>query len=457
MKRLDRRTLLRAAGGAVLSVPLLEALGCYSPAPSALGSQAAALAGPPKRLVCFWTPLGTYPSRWFPTGSETQFTLGPLMAPLEPHKADLLALKGIDMPSSAALGATGDGHGRGLNAVLTGVHTVGTSGLAGGVSVDQCIAHQIGNTTRLRSLELGVQTRYNGDATYEHLSYLSASSPLPVEENPTNAFNRVFAGLVAPGGSVDPIFARRKSVLDHVNADYARLISDPRLSLDDRRKVQAHLASIRDVELRLTTAPPTSSTCAKPTLQAFDPHLPSNVPRAGKAQMDILAMALACDLTRVGSLMWSYGRSMVVHSWLDPTITEEHHALSHLANPDAGGSPDAAGNRKYEKINLFYAEQFAYLLAKLKSIPEGTGSLLDNTVVFWCNELGEPRGHTHTNMPFVLAGGRGGANALRTGRFLTYPGASHNDLLVSICQAMGVGVSTFGDPAFCRGPLPGLI
>ena len=456
MKHLDRRSLLRATGGGLLSIPLLEALGCYSKASSPAGTRTAALSAPPKRLVCFWTPLGTYPSLWFPQGSETAFTLAPLMTPLEPHKSDILVLKGINMPSSDAAGATGDGHGRGLNAVLTGTHAISSTVLAGGISVDQFIAQQIGGTTRLRSLELGVQTRYNGDATYEHLSYLSAASPLPVEEDPRSAFDRVFSGLVAPGGAVDPVYRRRASVLDHVTADYARLLADPRLSAADRHKVEAHLASIRDVELRLTTAPPMGSTCAKPTLQALDPRLPSNFPAVGKAQMDILAMALACDITRVTSLMWSYGRSMVVHSWLDPSITEEHHALSHISNPDTG-SPDPVANAKYEKINLFYAQQFAYLLAKLKSIPEGAGTLLDNTVVFWCNELGEPRGHTHSNMPFVIAGGRAGANALRTGRFLTYAGASHNDLLVSICQAMGVGVSTFGDAAFCHGPLAGLV
>ena len=452
MKTLDRRTLLRAASGVLLSLPLLESTGCGEPKRGpASGSRFSALAVP-NRLLVLWTPLGTLPGSWFPTGSETAFTLGQMLGPLAPFQQDLLVLKGVNMPS-ANVGA-GDGHGNGIGACLTGVQTVSTGGtMAGGISVDQFIAQKVGASSYFRSLELGAQTYYNGDLTYERISYLGAAQPVPQENDPSKAFVRVFGNLV-PTGGVDPLFAQRKSVLDRVTADYARVLSNPGLSGDDRQKLQAHLQSIRDVEVRLTTPPIAGSSCSKPVVPTLDYKTVTNFKAVIELQMDILTMALACNLTRVASLMMSYGRSLAVHSWLDPSITEQHHLLSHQPSPDNGGTPDKVANDKFRKIGTFYTQQVAYLLAKLKSIPEGSGNVLDNTTVFWTTELGEPRGHTHTNIPFVLAGK--GAGTLRPGRFLNYSGVSHNNLLTSLCQGMGVNVSSFGDPRFCTGPLPGL-
>jgi hypothetical protein len=183
----------------------------------------------------------------------------------------------------------------------------------------------------------------------------------------------------------------------------------------------------------------------------MDVQAPANMPAIGKLQMDLAAAALACDLTRVLSLQWTYAESN--QSFPHLGFTDFHHVMSHA------GDSDAAAQEKLTKINVWYAEQFAYLLGKLASYPEEGGTLLDNTAVLWCNEVGKGNNHAHRDLPFLLAGSCGGY--FRTGRFVDYmaggaAGHPHNNLLVSLAQAMGLPDTTFGDPAYSTGPLPGL-
>jgi hypothetical protein len=159
-------------------------------------------------------------------------------------------------------------------------------------------------------------------------------------------------------------------------------------------------------------------------------------------------MSLACDLTRVASLQWSTSVSNKQFPWLD--IHEGHHDFSHE------GDTNADAQAKLVAINTWYAEQFAYLVTALKGVAEGEGSLLDNTVVLWCNELGIGNTHSRRDMPYVLAGSAGGY--FQTGRYLQYQGDPHNNLLLSLCHAMGLEeLTSFGNPAYCTGPLPKLI
>ena len=162
-------------------------------------------------------------------------------------------------------------------------------------------------------------------------------------------------------------------------------------------------------------------------------------------------MALACDLTRVASLQWSRSVSMTRFTWLTPAITDAHHDLSHH------GDDDAVAQDKLLRINTWYAAQLAYLLGKLATAEETDGSrLLDSTLLLWSNELGKGNAHSRALAPYVLAGKAGGA--LRTGRFLTYTGdPPHNNLLVSILQAMDISVAKFGKEEWCTGALTGLL
>jgi uncharacterized protein DUF1552 len=207
---------------------------------------------------------------------------------------------------------------------------------------------------------------------------------------------------------------------------------------------------VRDLEARLAANVSVGSSCVKPAAPTIDFKANDNFPAIGKAQMDLLVMALACDLTRVATIQWERSVGDVRFTWLG--ATRGHHTISH----DADTVTDSV--EMLTKINVWYSQQLAYLLGKMASIKEGAGTMLDNTLVFWCNELSRGNVHSHPDMPFVLAGGAGGA--LKTGRWLVYPKATsvpHNNLLVSIMNVMGLPDTTFGNPAFCTGPLSNLV
>jgi hypothetical protein len=162
--------------------------------------------------------------------------------------------------------------------------------------------------------------------------------------------------------------------------------------------------------------------------------------------MDLLAMAFACDLTRVATLQWSRSGSAMRYPWLG--INDSHHLLSHAADTNT------AAQNKLVAIGRWYAEQLAGLIARLKALPEGGGTVFDNTVIVWFTELAKGNNHTRLGASFLLAGSGGGA--LRTGRHVSYGGAPHNNLLVSLMNAMCVEEDRFGHPDFCTGPLGNL-
>jgi hypothetical protein len=172
----------------------------------------------------------------------------------------------------------------------------------------------------------------------------------------------------------------------------------------------------------------------------------ANLPTMGRLQMNLLAQALACDVTRVCTLQWVAPVFSQTYGFLGHN--EDHHSLSH------SGLGDMASQQKLAEIDTFYSEQLAYLIAALKALPEGDGTVFDNTVIWACSEIGHARVHDRNNMPFLLAGSCGGQ--LRTGRLMQYDGVPHNNLHVSLMNAMGVEGDTFGNPAYCTGALPGL-
>jgi len=187
-----------------------------------------------------------------------------------------------------------------------------------------------------------------------------------------------------------------------------------------------------------------------------------NYEAIGRQQMDLLVHALSCDLTRVATLQWSFASGTHVFSDLD--MSSGHHHITHqgrarFAKDPTGAQPAIASSieiavRQLQTIEQWYALQFSYLLGKMRAIPEGDGTMLDNSLVFWCNELDEPWSHRHNNMPFVLAGRCGGS--IRPGRRIRYTSRSHNDLLSAILNLMDVPTTDFGDPDFCVAPLTGL-
>ncbi len=441
-RALPRRTFLRGAAGTAVALPWLQAM-----------DAGAGGVTPPKRLVAFFTNNGTVHEAWRPTGSETDFNLGPILAPLEPFKSKLLVLAGIDMESSYHGPGSGDPHMPGMAHMLTGTEMVDTGPgqydkMGGGISVDQFIAQQIAADTKFESLLFGVQARQYGAHAWNSMSYLGPNMPTDPEDDPSAAFDRIFADVAGDAGELAVRRAQRHSVLDTVKADLDAL--RPKVGAEDRVRLDQHLDAVRSLEQTIDADTGVGGNCALPDAPdngAGSLYAPAKVPALYRMQTELLVMSLACDLTRVATLQFreALGGDMTF-TWLGHT--ETHHDISHK------GDGDAVGRQQMIDINTFFAEQFAYMLELMDAVPEGDGTLLDNTAVLWCNELSRGNAHSRTDMAYVLAGGCGGY--FRTGRWLNYAGENHNDLLVSLCHAMGVPVATFGNPAYCTGPLTGL-
>lgn len=474
--RLSRRTLLRGLGGVAIALPFLDAM--RPPKAHADAPQAG------KRFIVMYTPNGVIADNFWPTAatSETNFTLGPILQPLATYKQDLLLLHGVDMLSS--LSGPGDAHQKGTGQCLTGTELLegdfigdggASAGWAGGISVDQAIANHIGADSRFRSLELGVAVQ--GSSVKARINYRDAGQPLPPENSPYAAYERLFGDSLGDPLAIERRKARRTMVLDAV-ADQHRAL-DKQLGKEDREKLENHLLSIDAIRARLDkgTVEFDGMACRPLELGApLDVNLVANMPLIGELQMELLAMAMACDLTRVATLMWTNSTAGHVLSFIDAAIKEGHHTLAHK------GDEDTVKNDLNTKISTWYAEQLAYLIEKLDGVYDVDGNtLFSNSVILWTNEQNKGNNHSRFTMPYVLAGSAGGY--FKTGRYIKYFGEysypeegeaqkkedddeeksgepptdiGHNRLLVSLCNSMGIETEEFGDPRFGSGPLDGL-
>jgi len=401
-------------------------------------------ATPPKRLVIVFSANGTIYGNWTPTGTEQNFTLSQILQPLKPFQNSLIVLDGIDVAS--ARNGPGDDHMRGMGHMLTGIellpgNTMGgggtPAGLAGGPSIDQTIAQAIGQTTRFPSLEFGAYVK-TADV-WSRMIYAAANQPLPPMEDPTKAYQRMFSSSQLTPTQLARLLKRRQSVLDQAASSLDQLSA--RVSADDKMRIDAHATSVREIEKQLLSQ---TAACNPMQPGSIDLTQTANYPAVCQTQMDLLVAALACDQTRVATLQFSRSVSQMTFPWL--TISDAHHDLSHLADTDS------VAQGKLTQINTWYATQLAYLLGKMQSVKESNGTLLDNTIVVWVNELAKGNVHSHSPLPVVIAGNCGGA--VRTGRYLKFnPMRKHNDLLVGIANAMGVGLTTYGNPAYFSSPL----
>lgn len=447
---LSRRTLLKGFGAAPL-FPLLTSM-----ARDGYASDSQDVSHP-IRLLIFFTPNGTNAETWFPdvgpsyADNPSDFTLKPLHSALIPFKEKLTMLRGVHLKSTVK--GAGEPHQRGMGAVLTGRHLqegdmVGgngeTAGWADGISLDQFAANAIGNTTPRKSLELGV--RVLGASVTHRMCYAGAGQPLPPATNPMQVWSQLFSGAESPFDEQVLAKQAHKSVLDAARAQYAALRK--RVGQADRIKLEQHTAMLRALEVQLLSFADLSA-CSVPGQATIDGDTQSEsvFAEVSRAQIDLLAASLACDVTRVATLQYSSGANNIRFPHLNSF--SDDHMLSHA------GPSDATSREEWAYRQGWYANEFAYLLAKLDSIPEGDGTVLDNTMVLWCSELGEGASHSHDDVPFVLAGGAGGAVPMN--RYLQYSDQPHNNLLSSLLTAVGVPTEYFGDPDFATGLLPGLL
>lgn len=476
--RIHRRTLLRGAGGVAIGLPFLSAM--LRPGRSHADELT------PKRLIVFYSPGGTLLDKWRPVGTERDFTLQPMMEPLSPFRDRLVFVDGVDM-SITRIG-NGHPHSRGMAGVLTGQQLLpgnfntngGNAGFAAGPSVDQVIAASISNGLRFPSLEVsagwstgisaGGQPHPGNVINYQAPPRAgAAATPVPPATDPLNTLSRVFAGVGEDADANAKALAWSKSILDGVKDDYDRVAAQ--LGGEDRSKLEAHLTFIREIEQGLDQVG--TETCAVPT--GVDPTpgfyddpiadgvsrggadggdmsitTGAKVPLKGRVMTDLLVAALACDLTRVGTMQWSDSEAKFMLGFLKDgngaSLKDHHHGYQH----DRGFQPGAL-----EVIYHFYVENFAYLLQRLDSFQESNGTLLDNSLVLNVTEIQMPETHGQNNMPFILAGKAGGS--LPSQRWLKVPSQPHNNLLVSVLNLFGLPETSFGHPEYCSGPLSGLV
>ncbi|MFZ5891019.1 MAG: DUF1552 domain-containing protein [Myxococcota bacterium] len=435
----SRRDALRTLLSAAIGLPWLETF-----APSSAAAQPLVN----KRFVVMFSANGTIRNSWLPAGSETTFSLSPILAPLAQHQSDLVVIAGVDQQ-----GAGGDGHQNGMGGMLTGAPLLAgrfagvgapPAGWADGPSVDQRVASVISQGSPFQSLELAVQA--GAADNWGRMIYRGRNRPLPPREDPVKVFDDVFAAATLDPAERERRRARRQSILDKVTHQLGEL--SQRVAAADKQRLDAHLTNLRTLEARLDSQASALAACDLPVRPSAGLGGNDAFPSIGAAMIDLLVVALACGQTKVASLQWSRSVSNVRFTWLG--IDDEHHGLSHAADNDT------TAQQKLTLINRWYAERYAELITKLKSYPEGTGTLFDNCLLLWCNELGTGNTHSRENAPYVLAGSAGGA--LTTGRFLNFEGTMpHNNLLLSILRLMGLADTSFGKREWCTGLLPGLI
>ena len=393
-------------------------------------------AAAPKRFIVVHVPEGM----WGDAPRPTAAGLGPILSPLVPFASQVRVLNGLDMKSRDQ-GPGGDGHHRGVPHMLTGTEMLNDS-QAGGASVDQRIADAISGTTRFKSLELGVRIIY-GD-TNSKCIWSGPGQSLSIETNPFNAYKSIFAGGTGPPTPVENVnLTLRKSALDFSLGEMDGLRA--KLGGDDRQRLESYQTSLREIEKRLAALQTPPAVCQPPTQgNAVDPVAMDQYPKVLQLQTDLMISAMQCDLTRVGSLHWGNSNDQCTYPWLG--INALGHDLSHNAVADPSS--------KKLKVYNWYAEQFAYMLGKLSMAKEGAGCMLDNTTILWASEFSDSNGHAANNLMWLLMGNVAGF--FRSGSVVACNGRSVNDLHTSLCQAYGIQTSSFGNPAYCAGPLTGI-
>lgn len=426
MKRtpLSRRTFLRslALGSAVgIGLPPLEAFF------NGNGTAYAADGSFPRRFGLFFWGNGILPERWIPTNEGADWTLSDQLQPLAAVKPHVTLLTGMEVKVQNLVA-----HATGPGGFLSGAPLItnGDDYTFAAPSLDQLIAAEVGKQTLYRSLEVGVQPDGIGH------SFNGRDSRNAAETDPIKLFQRLFGdGFREPGDEpiIDPKWALRRSVLDAVMEDASQLKT--RLGVNDQRRLDLHLESVRELEQRISlleSDPPSLAACQRPEEAVEVPDI------AGRPQMDVrsdvmtrlVTMAYACDLTRVMSYWYSDPLSNILY----PGATAGHHQLTH---DEPGDQPQV------HDIVLSAIGAYASLIGSLEDIPEGDGTLLDNTILLGTTDVSYGRTHQIDEFPIVLAGSGGGT--LKTGfhyRSVTKENTSH--VPFSILRAMDIPVAEFG-------------
>jgi hypothetical protein len=444
---LNRRHFLRGVGVGV-ALPLFESLRPARLLAAPETRLATTATGSPLRTAFVYFPNGAIPAAWWPTGEGADFTFGRTLAPLEPIRADVQVLGGLDH-KTADPGPDGAGdHARGNGTFLTGVRLKkSATDIRAGISIDQVLAKEYGHLTRFPSLELTCDAaRGSGgcDSGYScayqfNIAWSSPTTPKAAEHNPRLVFERLF-GAGKPGERQANQQRRReedRSVLDFVMDD-ARAMQK-RLDGPDRQKLDQYLTGVREIEERIRKAERFGD--AKDPAVETPAGIPADYGEHVQIMCDLMVLAFLTDSTRVATLLLAHDGSN--RSFDQIGISEGHHDLTHHQNRKDWID-------KVADIDLWYARQFAKLLEKLKAAKDADGkSLLHNSMIVYGSGNADANRHTHSNLSMLLAGAGGGA--LHPGRYVKHGSKPATNLFLSLAHAAGVTkLDRFGDST---GPL----
>jgi hypothetical protein len=432
-KHLSRRTLLRSAGAAV-ALPLLDSM---VPAGTALAQTAAA---PKSRLGCIYIPHGATMDKWTPAAAGRDFQLSEILTPLAPFRDRLCVVSDLAHAPVAPWDGEDTGgaenHVRAAAVFLSGAHPVKGGGAFLGPTIDQVAAAEVGQDTPLPSIELSIEpVGLNCDADFtcayrNTLSWKNETLPLPMENNPQIVFERLFGS----GGTDAERRARRdqaKSLLDSVGEQVASLKHG--LPAADRRRLDDYLQEVREVERRVHLVDDKlSADLDLPTPPAgvpgrFEEHL--------ALMFDLQVLAWKSEITRISTLMLARENSNAFYP--GSGVREGFHNASHHSN-------ERKNMDQFAVINRYHVALLGTFLEKLRSTPDGDGTLLDHAMVLYGSSLSDGNEHNFDPLPVLLAGGASGR--LEGGRHLRNPAHTPmSNLLLAMLDKLGVHREQFGD------------
>ena len=432
-KAMPRRTFLRGAGTA-LALPLLDAM------LPAFASPAQVATTRTTRLAFFAVPNGIIMDKWTPTATGSGLQLTPVLEPLAAFRDRLVVISGLANNEARKLEfeIAGD-HPRACSAYLTATHPKMTSGadIHCGVSVDQVAAKALGRQTQLPSLEIGLETPMIGACEsayscvyYNTLAWRGPETPLPMENRPRAVFERLVGDSTDPAERVARIRENR-SILDLVSLDLARLMRA--VGETDRLKLDQYSEAIRSVEQQIQVA---EQQAARELPDMQKPMgIPDKFSDYARLMMDLQVLAFQGDMTRVATFM--VGHEMGGRAYPELGFGDQHHSLTHHQG-------DKAKIEKVIQINVFHAKLYQYFLEKMRSVPDGDGSLLDRSLLVYGSPLSDGNMHLYRDLPVLLVAGA--ATGIAGNRHVRYPDDTPMaNLYLTLLDRLGVNVERFGD------------
>ena len=427
--RLSRRALLKGltAAGSPIVVglpPLVSMFNSHGTAYAAAPAAAAARTGEKaieSRFVLWFNGNGIPERYWIPSEEGAHYEITPCLSPLAPFRKDVHVLSGVD---NAAARGMGNGHTNSMSGLMTGTTFTGRGPM--GPSIDQVIASKVGHESRFRSLQIGVSQESFGESMQRNMSWSGFERALPPEMIPHRLFDRLF------GAREEGWVNRKHSILDSVRQD-ADLLKK-KLPSDDKTRLDEHLSGIRDLERSIAGLPPEYRRVDPPD---FDGDM-KDWPRIARLQSDLLVQALSTRQTRVASYMLTKCQGLSRFPWLGYT-SARHHDYTH-ADGRAPGADGVEGQRVLRDICKWHVEEFAYLLARLKSVPEGDGTLFDHTCLLFVHEHAEANPHKNSGLAMIAAGG---ISSLVKGKHTRINGTAGDVYLTLADGVVGAAIGNF--------------